>query len=316
MSQIISWQQYTLVLPIKINAHNTDNLQRFIQIQLRSLNKFLDVSSLYEFIIICKENEENIIQQELAKHCSPLPIRLIPENSLVKKIVISKISGWSLQQLIKLGVSRLIKTPLYLVLDADCFLTKNFSYENLFHQNKILINTQSWMAHPEWWLASREIIEEVTVTKIGSAPVMWVTPQILVTDIVCELIDNLSQKDEPLRWDEYLSDKLFTEFTLYWLFLLKTNRTDMYQLYDSEKVLLDNAIWKSHWENWSTLTWLLKNLLSNNHRKKSRLKNAIISLQIKTAFESNDRFYFSLIQSNIKDISIESLIEETNKYLS
>lgn len=119
-------KQYTLVLPLKINAHNNDNLQRFIQIQLRSLNKFLDISSLYEFLIICKENEENIIQQELAKHPSPLPIRLITENTLIKNDIIKKISGWYLQQLIKIGVSKIVKTELYLVLDADCFLTKKF----------------------------------------------------------------------------------------------------------------------------------------------------------------------------------------------
>ncbi len=119
-------QQYTLVLPIKIIAHKQDNLKRFIQIQLRSLNKFLDPSSLREFVIICKENEENIIQQELVKNPSPFPIRLITENTLIKKEVIKKISGWYLQQLIKIGVSKIVKTELYLVLDADCFLTKKF----------------------------------------------------------------------------------------------------------------------------------------------------------------------------------------------
>lgn len=59
---------------------------------------------------------------------------------------------------------------------------------------------------------------------------MSVTPQILMTDAVCELTDYLNKKNRGLSWDEYLCSNLFTEFTLYWLFLHKTNRIDKYQI--------------------------------------------------------------------------------------
>lgn len=311
-------KQYTLILPIKVTGRNRNDLQRFIEIQLRSLNKFLDASSVYEFLIICKENEIEIIQQGLLKDASLLPIRLVSEHSLIKKKVIDSTSGWYLQQLIKLGVSSIVKTPLYLILDSDCFLTKYFSYENLFYQGKILIDRENWIVHPEWWLASTQIINEIPLTELANQPVIAVTPQILVTDIVCELLDYLSHKEKWSRWDEYLSSKLFTEFTLYWLFLLKTNRIDMYQLSGAGPLLLGNALWGSDWknENWLTLTWFVKNLLSSKHRKKNKLKTQILAQQVKTSFESNDNFYFSLIQSNIKSISLKSIIEETDRYLS
>lgn len=76
--------QYTIVLPIKV-TNNHNDLERFTQIQLRSLNKFLDISSIYEFLIVCKENEINHIQQTLMKNPSPLPIRLITESILIKQ---------------------------------------------------------------------------------------------------------------------------------------------------------------------------------------------------------------------------------------
>lgn len=311
-------KQYTLILPIKITGRNRNDLERFIQIQLRSLNKFLDISSVYEFLIICKEPEINIIEQVLVKNHSPLPIRLISENSVIKQEVINKMSGWYLQQIIKLGISTIIKTPLYLILDCDCFLTKYFSYENLFYQDKILIDRENWTVHPEWWLASAEIISDVPVTKLASQPVIAVTPQILITEIARELLDYLSHKEKWLRWDEYLSTKNFTEFTLYWLFLLKRNRTNMYQLSGSGPLLLGNALWGGDWknENWLTLAWFIKNLLSSKHRKNNKLKKQILAQQVKTSFESNDNFYFSLIQSNIKDISLKAIIEETDKYLT
>ncbi len=54
MNAALMTQQYTLVLPIKINNYSHSDLQRFIHIQLRSLNKFLDAASIYEFLILCK----------------------------------------------------------------------------------------------------------------------------------------------------------------------------------------------------------------------------------------------------------------------
>lgn len=83
-------KQYTIVLPLKVTS-NHDDLERFTQIQLRSLNKFLDVSSVYEFLIICKENEVSLIQQALIKVSSPLPIRIISENFIIKQCVIDEI---------------------------------------------------------------------------------------------------------------------------------------------------------------------------------------------------------------------------------
>lgn len=81
-----------------------------------------------------------------------------------------------------------------MILDADCFLTKNFSYENLFHEQKILMDTESWTTHPEWWMASIQIINDTPLTKLANRPVIAVTPQILVTELVCELTDYLSHK--------------------------------------------------------------------------------------------------------------------------
>ncbi len=318
-------QQYTIVMPIKIDAHNHDELQRFIQIQLRSLNKFLDISSVYEFLIIGKENETAIIQKALLEHPSPLPIRLIPEILIVKQKVINKTPGWYLQQLLKLGVAKIVKTSLYLILDTDCFLTKPFSYNNLFYQDKILMNRESWSHHPDWWFGSLKIINDVPLTTVAAQLAIAVTPQILVTNIVCELLDYLSHNEESSDWDEYLFTKSFTEFTLYWLFLLKTNRTDLYQSYNAGPLLLGNALWTIPcqwlWVRHLTLLRRLKKLLKIQRRKpnvkiKMGLVKQFIEQQVKSSFESNDYFYFSLIQSNIKEISLDWIIEQTNKYLS
>ncbi len=58
---------------------------------------------------------------------------MLSEKDIVKPEIIDAMhqKGWYLQQLLKLGVAKIIKTPLYLVLDADCFLTKTLSYQDL-----------------------------------------------------------------------------------------------------------------------------------------------------------------------------------------
>jgi hypothetical protein len=319
-------QQYTLVLPIKVNSYSHSDLQRFIHIQLRSLNKFLDSSSVCEFLIICKKNEIDIVKKALIEHPSPLPIQLLSEDLIVTEKVINNTSGWYLQQLLKLGIAKIIKTPLYLILDADCFLTKPFSYKDLFHEGKIIIDKICWTHNPGWWLDSMKIIEEVSLHELSAQLAMAVTPQILVTEVVCQLVDYLNHKEALVRWDEYLSLKKFTEYSLYWLFLIKLKKLDLYQLANGPS-LLSNALW------WHLLrvTPPHKNIfsrawkrISKRQRKKGHMvKNDIImnfktwsEKQIQASFESNTYFHFTLIQSSIDEIPVEWIIEQTNKYLS
>lgn len=313
-------EQYTIVMPIKIHAHEHDELRRFIEIQLRSLNKFLHVPSIHEFLIICKENEMSIIQKALQKHPSPLPIRLLSEKLIVKESVVNKTAGWYLQQILKLGAANIVKTPLYLVLDSDCFLTKPFAYQDLFYEGKILLDKEPWTNHPDWWLDVTKIID-IPFTKLAAQLTIAVTPQILITEAACELLDYLGQKAPKKSWDEYLSSQFFTEFTLYWLFLLKTNKIDRYQLSGEGPSLLGNALWMTPW-SWhkrQSISRLLKRFFNNRRRQRkfkvTQTKETIKQL-VKTSFESNTYFHFSLIQSHIHEISVDWIIEQTNKYLS
>ena len=311
---------------IKIHNYNHNELRRFLHIQLRSLNTFLDRPSLYEFMIICKDDEISVIQKALLEHPSPLPIKLIPETSIVKSKVITNTPGWYFQQLLKLGVARIVKTPLYLILDADCFLTKPFAYKDLFHEGKIIMDKESWTNQPHWWFDSIGIIEGVSLNELASQPAIAVTPQIVVTEIVCQLLDYLDAKDQDSSWDEYLSPKTFTEFSLYWLFVIKNKKLDLYQLSGGPS-LSSNALWL-HLLRFmipskrSLLSRLWKRISIRQARKEQVRRKALaekfkalVEKQIKTSFEANHYFHFSLIQSSIDEIEVEWIIEQTNRYL-
>ena len=302
--------RYSIVLPLKLSSHYHHNeLTRFISILLPSLNKYLDISSVYEFIIICKIEEINLVKNELGKQQYGLPIHVISENLILKSEVISKTKGWYIQQLLKLGIARRIKTNYYLVLDSDCVLTKSFDYENLFHHEKLIMNTNSWKVHKKWWLNSARIIN-ISLEIVKEHPVMAVTPEILITSSVCELLDFLTNKDEHLDWAEFLCTKKFTEFTLYWLFLIKSGLTNNYQK-SNETILLGNGLWRSTYTNNFSLMF---HLSPNNSVKESK-RRIFIENHIRKTFKNNNNYYFSLVQSNIKHLSVECIADCINKHL-
>ncbi len=302
--------RYSIVLPLKLSSHYHHNeLTRFISILLPSLNKYLDATSVYEFIIICKAEELNLVKNELGKQQSNLPINIISENLILKGEVISKSKGWYIQQLLKLGIARRIKTNYYLVLDSDCFLTRSFDYENLFFDEKLIMNTNSWKVHKIWWVNSADIID-IPLEPVKENPVMAVTPEILITSSVCELLDFLKNKNEYLDWDEFLCTKKFTEFTLYWLFLVKSGLTNRYQT-SGGPILLGNGLWRSTYTNNFSLIF---HLSPNNEIKEGKRKY-FIEKHISKTFENNNNYYFSLVQSNIRHLSVECIADCINKHL-
>ncbi len=263
---------------------------------------------MHEFIVICRAVEIEAIENELYQHQTSIPIRLIPEDSILQPQVIRKTKGWYIQQLLKLGVARCIYTESYLVLDSDCFLTKPFAYENLFNHNKFIMNANSWKVHTNWWIESAKILG-VPMSRVRISPVMGVSPQILITPYVCQLLDELNRRKNNLAWDEYLCTQKFTEFTLYWLFLIKIGSTHRYQP-KQNPALLGNGLWRSTF---------LKTFPLMFHLLPSRLKksktNDFVEKHINDTFKTNDDYFFSLVQSNIKQISVECVAQCIKKYV-
>jgi len=268
----------------------------------------LDNTSLCEFIIICKANEKSFIETELFKQKYFAPIRLISENSILKEFIIKNTEGWYIQQLLKLGIARYIKTNFYLVLDSDCFLTKPFGYDNLFSDQQLLTNSNSWKIHKNWWISSAKILD-IPVKMIQNQPVMGVTPQTLITSYVSELLSFLSSKTDHLEWDEYLCTRKFTEFSLYWLFLIKSGSTNRY-LTNAKPKLLGNGLWRSTYRNNFPLAF---QILPNTSNKEKKI-NDFVGAHIQKTFDENDDYYFSLVQSNINQISVECIANCVDNY--
>ena len=82
-------KKFSLVLPIKIELINylgdvgtTNDLDRLIQIQLYTFNKFIDRDSLDKFYIVGRPDEIEIIEKECLKHYPDFPFVFMNENDI------------------------------------------------------------------------------------------------------------------------------------------------------------------------------------------------------------------------------------------
>ena len=261
--------KYSIVLPIKVLGRVATDRSPILQdvspirptngfilfkfIGLPSYRKFLGISGceatgdrfpisgLHEFILIAPKKELPILEDLVFKNEEKIPFRLVAEETLLDRNI-SEERGWLKQQILKLAVSSIVMTDHYLVVDSDHFLTKPFGIKDIFQNDKVLYHTEPWQTensdrysvNSEWWINSATILNQKELPING---LMSVTPQVLITQVVKDLVGYVSNTlihdpkniDSTDAWQKFLCERNFTEFTLYWVFLLKTNRTNLYE---------------------------------------------------------------------------------------
>lgn len=220
--------KYSIIMPLKINSLNSCKI--FTEISLPLYDKFLETEYLDSFLIICPSNDIEYISKYTNKY-PYIPFRFVNEEDILDKNI-NDVNGWLKQQVIKLRIYSLIKTKHYLVMDSDIYLNQPFKYSDIYHEGKIKYSCEPWQevnnkyysTNSNWWKSSCLIINYPIEKIYDDKKLMGVTPQIFIKDKVEELIKFLEityGKD----WQKIICNMKFTEFTLYWLFLLKNNDT-------------------------------------------------------------------------------------------
>ena len=179
--------------------------------------------------------------------------------------------GWIKQQIIKLNISKFIDTENYMILDADCYLTKKISINDILVNNKPIVHLLK--KEENHWLLNCCKYFNIDYNSLPEY-VFHVTPQIFKSSIVRELIHKHNVQ-------ELITSNGCAEIFLYYCFILKNyNINDIYHI-DTNKQLALMCIWESH---------LINKSLFNT---------------IKLQFE-NKNVNFTLFQSIIKNIDIAS----------
>jgi hypothetical protein len=269
--------KYSIIMPLKINSLNSFKI--FSEISLPLYNKFLDTEDLDYFYIICPKSDINAINNYTSLYPS-LIFKFIEEENILHQSIHNINDGWLKQQIIKLAISLILDTKHYLIVDSDLYLNQVLRYNDLFHDNKVKYSSEPWHVNNDkhystnsnWWKNSSNILNFNVENLVNEKHLMGVTPQIFITEHVRNLIKHL-ENVYGLEWQRIIYELKFTEYTLYWIYLIINNLTD---LYTTEGVKL----WKHD---------LDRNIL--HYHSEDEMKNIV-----KKSIDDKDT-YFSVIQS-------------------
>lgn len=263
------------------STQNHNNFKRFFKIGGPFLKRFLRWKDVATFWVVLPRDEMQEFQTEWNKSClHDQPFTLIAQEDLLPKNVATKnLKKSRIQMLCKILIAEKVTTEHYLLLDDDIILKKPFGYKDLFAdriRNKLRM-TSADVYHEEWWNGSMDVLgmtddEKASIEKelrleMEQGVLMNVTPQIIVTRLMRDLIDRVPVATL-IKASSY-----WTEYTLYWLFMKRYHNPSLY--YTSRK----NGV---HLSNDRQNVWYDAPDLQN---------------KIQTMF-ANSKTYFGVIQSN------------------
>lgn len=282
--------KYSIVLVIKETTHHNgvehNNLERFMQIGMMTYEKYLDKESIEDFFIIAPASDVKSIQTKLTAKYPNWPWKFVVEDAIVSK---NLPSGWAKQQTAKFAIAQLVKTSHYLIIDDDTYLTKPFSYNNLFHNGKCILN-KCQIDFPFFFFWSSQIAK-ADYDMVQYAPYhMAITPEAFVTQRVKDLVKWLEgEYGDRMQWQLHLANNKFTEYCTYWIYLMKLGvHTQEYACEDDAPCLYNYAT------------------TGPEHN---------LALQVKKSFIDNKNHFFSFVQTSLP-ITNKQVLAEVRKYVA
>ena len=229
--------QFSVVLVIKNHSHDnaTDNFERFATIGMVTYEKYLDAASVKDFFIVTPSDEQKQLSDMLTKKWPSWPWKFVSEDKLLDKNISV---GWARQQTAKLAVSMLVTTDHYLIIDDDTYLTRPFRYADMFDSDGKIIMNKTIIDFPFFFLWSNQVLK-YDFDKVQSQDYhMAITPEIFVTQEVRGLVRFLvTTYGDSKQWQRFLADHKYTEYCLYWIWLIQQDKHKTLYAVSDEKSL-------------------------------------------------------------------------------
>lgn len=233
------------VLPLSVNgSYGSDDLLR-ANMLFASLTKFAEKDLFERILVVTPDHQRDLVEQSLS--CwGGLPIQVVSELSLLPELKKRRsISGWRLQQLVKIVAAKYFESDFYLALDADVLCTGPFSLPSLIFSGKAILQKRPRDGHWKWWRAASYILN-APYSRDSSDLGMGVTPAVLSRSIVLALLEELDNfgkhswvenicsihsviNPKNLTFKRYVMRK-WTEYSLYYLFAEKNNLLNEYHI--------------------------------------------------------------------------------------
>lgn len=243
-------KKISFVLPLKINAHNLgSDLERVEKILFPTFLKFFKLEEIGTFLLIVPAAEEEQISSHLAPFKDKLKLSVVPEEEILAvvpgwkkpnfiqeklggaKSGWAQLSGWLKQQVLKMLAAEFIEEEFFITLDADICLLRPMDMAALFYNGKAIFADEEMAVHEEWWAGAAKVLD-IPLKVPKEQLVISVTPEILCTRVVRELnarlIAKAQEKNHPTLLEYLAANQPWSEYSLYWLYLLEFHGQDKY----------------------------------------------------------------------------------------
>ena len=284
---IVIEDKLSIVLPIKIRVHHEHSeLERIQRLLLPSVQKFMALDDLHEFLIIAPPSDVEEVRKGVEAFADPLRIRVLADTDLVP-LVEGMSSGWAKQQILKLAAANVLQTKHFLVFDTDNLMLSPAGFEQLCPGGRARVTREAFGVHPRWWrMSARMLRYSFKFDRSFSGPTT--TPQILHTQIARELQREIEIRRGKAPWECLLASyRGWSEYTMAWLYLL--THYDKSDYYDEAVPLHRECIWGSADE---------------------------LTPEFVEALFADPEVPFTVLQSRIADLSVANIHELVGPYLA
>jgi len=229
-------ERMTFVLPLA-GAHDLNTVRRNL---LPSLDEFFPLGDLHQVLVIGKDDEvDGLSFHDIVSPGLNERIVVLSESAVAgTDSRFRSARGWVKQQVLKLKAARIVTTGRYCTLDSDMYLVRPCQLSDWVRAGRCRYDRPPPGLHRKWW---KRAARALNVPLTGALETQFgVTPAILVTQIVEELLDDFERRESELT---RAISRGATEYTLYWLFLqLHRQIADVYD--HSLGPLSGRCIWK------------------------------------------------------------------------
>jgi hypothetical protein len=224
---------------ITITFNNNIDLD-LLKIQALSF-KYVDIELINKIIIIFNDDNEligkfnNIFYNEV-KQLYPIKYQKLIKVIYLKDLNLNfKESNWFTQQIVKLKIAMKVSTKYYIILDSKNHFIKNITVDDFFDTKTskpiLYYNMQgdSMLKYYNNTLDYFNVTCPNNKTIHPNYKIQTITPYLFITEYVIRLINNIEQKEQMSFETFFIKTNLYTEFYLYFSFLLYSNKENEYE---------------------------------------------------------------------------------------
>jgi hypothetical protein len=218
------------------------------QLLFKSLNKYFDPESIDTVFIVYPDKP--LMKKHVESLNPGFNYSVINEEDIIPSEdygLFKKRKGWFRQQIVKMYISRRVKTEFYICLDSDLLCIKPTSYDDLIKNGKPGLNVESKNLHAYWWKQAQKVLK---LPDSHYSEGMSSSTNIFITKETLGLIDYIEKTYKKsfsralLNWfwtNSYIFRRQWTEYKLYWSYIEFRGKTEAY---DPGNKIWGKSIWK------------------------------------------------------------------------